>query len=83
MVMTFNFKQDGSKLTGSVDGPDGAIGIKNGKVEGNKISFTVAFNDMSIAHEGTINGDEITLNVKIDAGPGDGGPGPITLKRSK
>ena len=38
---------------------------------------------MSIAHEGTINGDEISLTIKMDGGPGGGPPGPIKLKRAK
>ena len=38
----FTFKTDGAALTGTSLGPDGAaIPIKNGKVDGNKISFTV------------------------------------------
>ncbi len=81
--ITCNFKQDGTKLTGTMDGPEGEpMEIKDGKVEGDRISFTIAVNDMSIVHEGTIKGDEITLNVKMEGGPG-GGPGPITLKRAK
>jgi len=82
MTMTFNFKQDGTKLTGTLDGPEGAMEIKDGKVEGDKISFVVAFNDTNIVHEGTVKGDEITLNIKMDGGPG-GGPPPMTLRRSK
>lgn len=84
-TMTFNFKQDGNKLTGTADGPGGApLQIQAGKVEGNKISFTVSVDgQMSIAHEGTINGDEISLTIKMDGGPGGGPPGPIKLKRAK
>jgi hypothetical protein len=83
MSITLNLKQDGAKLTGSIDGPGGeAMEIQNGKVDGDKISFSVALNDMTILHEGTVKGDEITLVVKMDGGPGEG-PGPITLKRAK
>ena len=86
-TLTFDFKQDGTKLTGAADGPGGEpMKIQDGKVEGNKISFTVNFNDMKIVHEGTIDGDEITLTIKMDGGPGGGpggAPGPIKLKRVK
>jgi hypothetical protein len=84
-TMTFNFKQEGDKLTGTADGPGGApLQIQNGKVDGNKISFTVSMDgQMNIAHEGTINGDEINLTIKMDGGPGGGPPGPIKLKRAK
>ncbi len=63
--LTFNFKQDGEKLTGTVEGPQGdAIEIANGKVDGDKLSFDVSINDITISHEGTINGDEIKLSTK-------------------
>ncbi|HXK07780.1 MAG TPA: hypothetical protein VMS37_35630 [Verrucomicrobiae bacterium] len=90
MTIAFHFKQDGSRLTGSVDGPGGEpMQITDGKVDGDKISFAVVFDGggggMKILHEGTVKGDEITLNIKMDGGPGGpgGGPGPMTLKRSK
>jgi hypothetical protein len=83
MTLTANFKQDGTKLTGTMDGPGGEpMQIQDGRVDGDKIVFAVAFNDMKIVHEGTIKGDEITLQIKMDGGGGDG-PGPIRLKRVK
>jgi hypothetical protein len=89
MSMTFHFKQDGTKLTGSVDNPmGGPMAISDGKVEGDKISFVVKADmgggEMKVSHDGTVKGDEIKLNVKMEGGP-EGGPGmaPITLKRSK
>ena len=83
MTMTFNFKQDGTKLTGTVDGPGGEpMTIRDGKVDGEKIVFAISFNDMKIVHQGTVKGDEITLTIQMDGGPG-GGPGPMTLKRVK
>jgi len=83
MSLTANFKQSGTKLTGTMDGPGGEpMQIQDGKVDGDKVVFAVAFNDMKIVHEGTVNGDEMTLTIKMDGGPGDG-PGPIKLKRVK
>src|SRR5262249_58226852 len=39
----FNFKADGATLSGTTTGPDGSeIAIKNGKIEGDKISFLVS-----------------------------------------
>jgi hypothetical protein len=65
--LTFAFKQDGAKLTGTVTGPQGApLDIANGKVDGNNISFDVSFNGMTIKHNGTVNGDEIKLTTKTD-----------------
>ena len=88
MSITFHFKQDGTKLTGSVDGPGGnTIEFKDGKVDGDHLSFVVTFdaggNDMKITHEGTIKGDEITLTTEFEGGPGGEGPAPMKLKRAK
>jgi hypothetical protein len=84
-TITFNFKQDGSKLTGNVQGPQGdPIEITQGKVDGDKISFVVTIDvngGMKIMHDGTINGDEIKLNTKSDSGDFPGGA--MTLKREK
>lgn len=82
--LAFTFKQDGDKLTGTVQGPQGdTMDISNGKVDGNKISFDVSFNGMTISHEGTVNdaGDEIEMTTKSDSGDFPGGK--MTLKRAK
>lgn len=80
--LSFTFKQDGSKLTGSVTGPQGgATDIAEGKVDGNKLSFNVSFNGMTIKHEGVIDGDQITLTTKSDDGNFPGGQ--MILKRAK
>jgi hypothetical protein len=83
-TISFTFKQDGAKLTGSVQGPQGdPIAISDGKIDGGKITFTVAFNGMTISHTGTLNsaGDEIKLTTKTDSGDFPGGE--MTLKRAK
>ena len=83
-TISFTFKQDGAKLTGSVQGPQGdPIAISDGKIDGDKITFTVAFNGMTISHMGTLNsaGDEIKLTSKTDSGDFPGGE--MTLKRAK
>jgi hypothetical protein len=49
--LKFDLKQDGTKLTGTVQGPQGdPIAISNGKVDGDKFSFDVSFNGMTISH---------------------------------
>lgn len=63
--LTFTFKQDGSTFTGTVSAQQGEpLTITNGKVDGDKISFTVTFNSTTITHDGTVNGDEIKLTTK-------------------
>jgi hypothetical protein len=68
-TLTFNFKQSGTTLTGTIDGGQGdPLPIANGKIDGDKISFTVEFNGTTITHEGTVSGDQITLNSKSSDG---------------
>jgi hypothetical protein len=84
MQIAFTFTQDGATLSGSVLGPQGdAMAISDGKVDGDKISFKVSFNGMTITHEGTVNaaGDEIKLSSKSDSGDFPGME--MTLKRAK
>lgn len=81
-TLSFTFKQDGAKLTGTITGPQGdPFDIADGKVDGNTITFNVSFNGMTIHHTGTINaaGDEIKLTSKTDDGQFPGGE--MTLKR--
>lgn len=81
MTLTFHFKQDGDKLTGTVDSPMGGdpMEISNGKVDGDKVEFDTSFNSTTIHHEGTLSGDE----MKLKASPSDGSfpEMELTLKR--
>ncbi|HEX4039561.1 MAG TPA: hypothetical protein VHX37_15995 [Acidobacteriaceae bacterium] len=80
--LTFDFKQDGTKLTGTVTGPQGdPLAIDNGKVDAGKFSFTVSINGMTIHHDGTIDGDEIKMTTKSDSADFPGST--MVLKRSK
>ena len=83
MTLTFHFKQDGDKLTGTVDSPMGGdpMEISNGKVDGDKVAFDTSFNSTTIHHEGTLSGDE----MKLKAAPSDGSfpEMELTLKRAK
>jgi hypothetical protein len=81
-VITFKLKQAEGKLTGTATGPQGdPLDINEGKVEGDKISFTVSFNGTTIRHDGAVKGDEIKLMVKPDQG--DFPAAEMTLKRAK
>jgi hypothetical protein len=65
--LTFNFKQDGATLTGTVTGPQGdPLEISEGKVHGDNIAFKVSFNGMTITHDGVIKGDEVALKTKTE-----------------
>ncbi len=89
-TLNYTFKQDGEKLSGTVQGPQGdPLTLNDGKVQGDKLSFSITVQtpngDMKITSEGTIKGsDEITLTSKMVGAP-EGMPEmpPMTLKRSK
>ena len=64
MTITYQFKADGAKLTGNSLGPDGSpLPIKNGKVDGNKISFSVTFDfggmAIDLSYTGVVSPSEI------------------------
>jgi hypothetical protein len=85
-TLTYAFKQDGEKLTGTVTGPQGQpLPLNDGKVVADKISFFVQVdmggNPAKFISQGIVKGDEITLTTKIEGGE-DFGP-PMVLKRVK
>jgi hypothetical protein len=86
MALAVTLKQDGTKITGTSEGPGGAIEIKDGKIEGDKITFYITFEGgggaMKLNHTGTITGDELVLNIAMEGGPGGAFP-PIKLTRAK
>ena len=66
MERTFNFKQDGAKLTGeTTSSMVGKSTITDGKVEGDTVTFTITAefggNEMKINYTGKIAGNEIKL----------------------
>jgi len=72
--MKFVFKVEGSKLTGSIENTQmpGAIEFKDGKVEGDNISFNyvrqMMGRDFQIQWTGTLSGDEIKLKRELAGG---------------
>ena len=65
--LTFTFKTDGSKLTGSMTGMDGMeIPITNGKVDGNQISYTVTIDFGGMALEMIYKGVVTPAEIKLD-----------------
>lgn len=82
MQITFTFKQDGDKLTGSVQtAQGGGMDITNGKIDGDHFTFDVSFNGMTIHHDCTVDGDQIKMTTKSDSGDFPGMQ--LTLTRAK
>ena len=70
----FTFKADDTTLTGSTTGPDGnVVPIKNGKVDGNKISFTVDLDfggmPFTLAYTGVVSPEQVKLTADFAGMP--------------
>jgi hypothetical protein len=68
--VAFEFKADGTSLSGSTTGPDGTpTAFKDGKIEGNKITFTVNLDfggmPLVIAYTGTVSPEKIDLKAEV------------------
>jgi hypothetical protein len=82
VTVGFDFKSDGATLTGSQTGPDGAaIPIKNGKIEGNKITFLVSLDfggmPLELSYTGLVSAAEIKMTADFA-----GMPFEFTVKKS-
>jgi hypothetical protein len=76
---TFNFKVDGTNLTGTITTARGENEISEGKVEGDEISFVVVRsfggNEIKQLYKGKVAGDEITFTREFQGGMMGGPPG--------
>ena len=83
MQISYTFKADGDKLTGTTSSPDGKeIAIKDGKINGNNISFSVSIDmggqEMKMEMKGVLSGDDLKLSMDMM-----GQAMEIPLKRAK
>lgn len=81
--VSFNFKANGATLTGTSMGPDGAdVAIKDGKIDGNTITFNVTFDfggmPFMLSYKGVVSSDQIKMT-----GEAFGMPFEFTLKKAK
>lgn len=66
--INYTFKVEGDKLTGTWKTQFGETAIQEGKVDGKKFSYSISFNDMTIANTGELTGDdEITVTSERGA----------------
>ena len=79
-VNTFTFKVSGAKLEGTVANMRGETPIADGKVDGDKISFTTTANfngtDIKSTYTGVVKGETIEITRE-------GGRGPATFTAKK
>jgi hypothetical protein len=92
--LIYNFKVVGDTLTGTVNGSPGEwIPLEDGKIKGNKISFTVNAEfpggmKMIFDYKGKIKSDKIKLTYRNKTSGGFGGMGPppaqsLTIQRAE
>lgn len=78
ITQTFDLKSDGAKLTGSIStsmgqGDPRVAEIKDGKLDGNKFSFTVTMPgrdgaEMKTVYEGSVEGDALKGTATREGG---------------
>jgi hypothetical protein len=76
--LTYNFKTEGDKLTGTIESPLGTAAIENGKITGNEFTFSSNLNGMDIPHKGKFYTDSVGVDIEYS-----GSVMHATLKRAK
>ena len=67
---TITLATDGNTLTGNMAGPQGAIDIEDGTVDGDSLSWKANITSpmaMTLEFSATVDGDEISGNVQLGA----------------
>jgi hypothetical protein len=76
-TLSFVFKVDGERLSGSVEANEGPVPITSGSVHGNAFEFKVALKGNTIDHTGTVSGDTVDMTFRFGSQP----PANIKLTR--
>jgi len=76
-TLSFTFKVDGERVTGSVEGNNGPVPITSGSIHGNAFEFKVDLKGDAIDHTGTVSGDTVAMTFKFGNQP----PATIRLTR--
>jgi len=68
--VAFEFKADGTNLTGTTSSPDGmSVNIKDGKIDGDKITFGVSLDfggmALDIAYSGVVTPTELKMKADV------------------
>jgi hypothetical protein len=64
--LSYTFKVDGNKLTGSAHTPDGEVDITDGKINGNDFTFNVPIHDGDVLHAGKYYADSVGMDITIN-----------------
>ena len=77
LQVTYTFKVDGDKLTGTAESPAGVVSVDNGKITGDTFSFKVTVDGNDYPHTGKMYADSCGLDVDFG-----GQKSHTTLKRA-
>ena len=66
--VSYNFKVDGAKLTGTALSPAGEVSIDNGKITDDQFSFSVNVNGIAYPHTGKLYADSCGLDIDFGNG---------------
>jgi len=76
--VTYNFKVDGEKLTGTATSQMGEVVIENGKVKGDDFTFSLNVSGTDYPHKGKAYADSCAMDIDF------GGSGShFVIKRAK
>lgn len=65
--LTYNFKVDGDKLTGTAESPEGQVSVDDGKVNGDTFTFKVTVDGNEYPHSGKLYADSCGLDIAFGA----------------
>jgi hypothetical protein len=63
LQVTYNFKVDGDKLTGTGESPAGTVTIDDGKITGDAFTFKVTVDGTDYPHSGKMYADSCGLDI--------------------
>ena len=67
LQVTYNFKVDGDKLTGTGESPAGTVTIDDGKITGDTFTFKVTVDGSDYPHSGKMYADSCGLDIDFGA----------------
>ena len=83
LELTFIYKVDGAKLTGTVSSPMGSQEINNGIVSENNFSYAIDMMGNEMKFNGKLENDLIKLTMAMPEGSPQGAEGPGELKLTR
>jgi hypothetical protein len=63
LQVTYNFKVDGAKLTGTAESPAGTVSVDDGSITGDTFKFKVTVDGNDYPHSGKMYADSCGLDI--------------------